>query len=129
MRAASALVVAVGLGLALAASVYIGWLVAQFASAAVSIIFGPILIVIMLTVLFAVKFVRLPSAPLVGDGFEILGVIYVLPGAFGALLGRVPRLRVPETAAVRNGRWVTGAALAIGAAWYLFYAVMAASGR
>ena len=153
MRAASALVVAVGLGLALglvlggagsgasrlgdqlailaiiAASVYIGWLVAQLASAAVSIVFGPILVVIMLTVLFAVKFVRLPSAPLVGDGFEILGVIYVLPGALAALLGRLPWLRVTETAAVRNGRWVTGAALAIGVAWYAFYAVMAAQGR
>lgn len=153
MRAATAPAVAVGLGLALgllpkgagsgssgfgdqlailviiAAGVYIGWLAAQLAPATLSVVVATILVVIMLTVLFAVKFVRLPSAPLVGDGFEILGAIYVASGALGALLGRVPWLRVPETDAVRNGRWVTGAALAIAAAWYLFYAVMAASGR
>jgi len=153
MRAASVLVVAVGLGLALgllltgassgssrlgdqlailviiAASMYIGWLVAQLASVPVSIVLGPLLVVIMLTVLFAVKFVRLPSAPLVGNGVETLGVIYVLPGALAALLGRVPWLRVTETAAVLNGRWVTGAALAIAVAWYAFYAVMVAQGR
>ena len=149
MRAATALGVAVGLGLALgllltgagyassgfgdklaillivATCVYIGWLVAQLASAAVSILVAPLLVVIMLTLLFAVKFVRLPSAPLVGDGFEILGAIYLLPGALGALLGRVRWLRMSERAAMRNGRWVTGAALAIGAAWYALYAVMA----
>jgi hypothetical protein len=151
MRAASALAVAVGLGLALgllltagygssgfgellailvivAACVYIGWFVSQPASAALSVFVAPILVVIMLTLLLAVKFVRLPSAPLVGDGFEIVGVIYALPGALGALLGRVPRLRMSGRAAMRNGRWVTGAALAIAGAWYLFYAVMA-SGR
>jgi hypothetical protein len=60
----------------------------------------------------------------VGDGFEIVGLIYALPGALGALLGRVPWLRMPGRAAMQNGRWVTGAALAIGAAWYAFYAVM-----
>ena len=147
MRAATALGVAVGLGLALgllltagngssrfgellaillivAASIYIGWLVSQLASAALSVLVAPVLVVIMLTLLFAVKFVRLPSAPLVGDGFEILGAIYVLPGALGALLGRVSRLRMSEGAAIRNGRWVTGAALAIGVAWYAFYAAM-----
>jgi hypothetical protein len=153
VRLATAPAVAVGLGLALgllltsagsgssgfgdqlailviiAAGVYIGWLVAQLASAALSVVVAPILVVIMLTVLFGVKFVRLPSAPLTGDGLELLGVMYVLPGALAALLGRLPWLRVPETTAVRNGRWVTGAALAIGAAWYLFYAVMAASAR
>jgi hypothetical protein len=31
---------------------------------------------------------------------------------------------MPGRAAMQNGRWVTGAALAIGAAWYAFYAVM-----
>jgi hypothetical protein len=152
LRAATALGVAVGLGLALGllptgggygssvfggqlailvivvACVYIGWLVSQLAPAALSFFVAPILAVIMLTLLFAVKFVRLPSAPLVGDGFEILGAIYVVPAALGALLGRVPWLRMSERDAMRNGRWVTRAALAIGAAWYAFYAVMTSYG-
>lgn len=147
MRAATALGVAVGLGLALglllgagygpsgfgeplailvivAASVYIGWLVSQLASAGLSILAAPILVVIMLTFLFALKFLRLPSAPLVGDGFEMLCAIYVLPGALGALIGQVRWLRMSEGAAMRNGRWVTGAALAIGVVCYALYAVM-----
>jgi hypothetical protein len=93
------------------------------------VVIAPVLVVIMLTLLFAVKFVRLPSAPLVGDGFEILGAIYLVPGALGALLGRVPRLRMSEGAARRNGVWVSGGALGLGAAWYALYAVMASSAR
>lgn len=117
MRAAGALVVAAGLGVALsviltiaglrgsgvpgllgaavliAACVYIGWLVAQLTSAPVSLV----------------------AAPIVGDAFEIFVIIFAATGAFGALLGQVPWLRIRAAIAARTGLWLTGAALVLSA--------------
>jgi hypothetical protein len=139
MRAASVLVVAVGLGVALsviltsiglrasgvpgvlgfavliAACVHIGWLVAQLASTPVSLLGAPIVVVGMIGVLLGVKLLLLPLAPLVGDGFEIFVMIYAAVGAFGALLGQVPWLRIRAAVAARTGLWLTAAALVLSA--------------
>lgn len=148
MRAASALVVAVGLGGALgvvvtsagvrtsgvpglygfavlvAACVYVGWFVAQFVSAPVSVVASPSAVLVMIAVLLGVKVLRLPSAPLVGDGFEIFVVMYAGAGAVGALLGRARSLRLPELAAARTGLWLTAAALVISATTFALDAVI-----
>lgn len=150
MRAASAVVVAVGLGVALgviltssglrasvvpgvvgfaaliAACVYIGWLVAQFTSAAVGFAAAPVVVVGMIGVLLGVKLIRLPFAPLVGDGFEIFVLIYAGAGAFGAVLGQVPLLQTPAGAAARMGLLLTGAALVISATTLALDAVIGA---
>jgi hypothetical protein len=139
MRAASALVVAAGLGVALgviltssglrattvpgllgfavfiAACVYLGWLVAQLASAPVGLVAATVVVIGMIAVLFGVKLTRLPSAPLVGDAFEIFLVGYAGAGAIGALLGQVPPLRMPAAAAARTGLLLTAVALVVSA--------------
>lgn len=148
MRAATALVVAMGLGVALsviltsgglrapgvpgllgvavliAACVYLGWLVAQLASAPVSLAAAPIVVVGMIGVLLGVKLIRLPFAPLVGDDFEIFVMVYAGAGAIGALLGRVPPLRMPAAAAARTGLLFTAAALVLGATTLVMDAVV-----
>jgi hypothetical protein len=150
MRAASAVVVAAGLGVALsviltiaglrasgipgllgvavlvAASVYIGWLVAQLTSAPVSLAAAPIIVMGMVGVLLGVKLLLLPLAPLVGDAFEIFVTIYAATGAFGALLGQVPWLRIRAGVAARTGLWLAGAALVLSAATLVFDAVIGA---
>lgn len=150
MRAASVLVVAVGLGVALsviltsiglrasgvpallgvalliAACVYIGWLSAQLTSASVSLVAAPIVVIGMIGVLLGVKLLLLPLAPLVGDAFEIFVIIYAASGAFGALLGQVPLLRIRAAVAARTGLWLTGAALVVSATTLVFDAVMGA---
>lgn len=142
MRAASALVVAVGLGVALgalftgpwlgasglgglfgilvlvAAGLFVGWLMAQLYSGPLSLVAAPTLILILVGVLFGVKLVRLPSAPLVGDGFEILVAIYAAVGTLGAVIGWMPWLRAPAPGAARTGLWLTATALAMSAATY-----------
>ena len=149
MRAASVLVVAVGLGVALsviltsmgrasqvpallgfavliAACVYIGWLVAQLTSAPASLVAAPIIVVGMIGVLLGVKLLLLPLAPLVGDAFELFVIIYAGIGAFGALLGQVPWLRIRAAVAARTGLWLAGAALVLSATTLLFGAVIGA---
>lgn len=155
MRAASLLVVAVGLGVALsviltsmgrasqvpallgvsvllgffvliAACVYIGWLVAQLASAPVSLVAAPIIVMGMIGVLLGAKLLLLPLAPLVGDAFEIFVLIYAGVGAFGALLGQVPWLRIRPAVAARTGLWLTGVALVLSATTLVFGAAIGA---
>ena len=150
MRAASVLVVAVGLGVALsviltsmglrasqvpallglavliAACIYIGWLVAQLTSAPVSLVSAPIVVMGMIGVLLGVKLLLLPLAPLVGDGFEIFVIMYAGTGAFGALLGQVPWLRIRAAVAARTGLWLTGVALVLSATTLVFDAVIGA---
>ena len=115
MRAASGLAVAVGLGLALGlvltssagigggqywiivviwACLFVGWLAAQLTPVG-SLVTGPALVLVMTAVLFAVKLVRLPDAPLTGDGVELLVAIYAAFGALGALIGRRGSARRP----------------------------------
>jgi hypothetical protein len=152
MRAASALVVAVGLGVALsviltsmglrasqapallgvavliAACVYIGWLVAQLTSTPMSLVAAPIVVTGMIGVLLGVKLLLLPLAPLVGDGIplEIFLTIYAATGASGALLGQVPWLRIRAPVAARTGLWLTGAALVLSATTLVFDAATGA---
>jgi hypothetical protein len=150
MRAASALVVAVGLGVALsviltisglrasvvpgvlsfaaliAACVYLGWLVAQLSSAPVGLAAAPVAVVGMIAVLLGVKLIRMPLAPLVGDGFEIFVLIYAGAGAFGALLGQAPLLRSRAAAAAPVGLLLTGAALVLSATTIALDAVIGA---
>jgi hypothetical protein len=140
MRAAGVIVVAAGLGVALSliltsaglrvsgavgglygiavlitACVYVGWLVSQLSAAPASLVAAPLLALFMIAALFGAKFLRLPSAPLVGDGFQIFVAIYAAAGALGAFLGLVPSLRAPVRAAERMGFWLTTVALAVGA--------------
>ena len=108
-----------------AASVYLGWFVAQLSSATVGVLAAPILVLIMLAVLFGVKFVRVPWAPLVGDGFGILLAIYAASGTSGALLGRISRLRArTPSAAAQTGLWLATAVVMGSAATYALAAVI-----
>lgn len=139
MRAAGAIVVAAGLGVALCliltsaglrvsgavggpysiallitACVYVGWLASQLSSAPGSLLGGPLLVLCMLAALLGIKILRWPSAPLVGDAFEIFVAIYAAVGLFGAFLGLAPWLRVPASAAERTGLGLTAVALVVG---------------
>jgi hypothetical protein len=112
MRAAGVFTMVLGLGVALglvltspwatgggqywavvlvAACLYVGWLLAQLSPAPVSLIAAPVLAVLMIAVILGVKAVRWPSAPLVGDGFEIVVALYGAAGLVGALIGSVAR--------------------------------------
>lgn len=140
MRAAGAIVVAAGLGVALCliltsaglrvsgavggpysiallvtACVYVGWLVSQLSTAPASLVGAPLLVLCMIAALMGVKILRWPSAPLVGDAFEIFVAIYAAVGLFGAFVGLVPSLRAPVRVAERTGIWLTAVALAVGA--------------
>jgi hypothetical protein len=97
----------------IAASVYLGWQVAQFSNSLVSLVAAPVLVVLMIAVLFAVKFVRVPWAPLVGDAFEIVVAIYAAAGLLGAAIGRAPSLRArTAAAAARTGLVLAATAVA-----------------
>jgi hypothetical protein len=144
MRAASAIAMAAGNGVALGliftstglrvsgtvgglyaiavlvmACVYVGWLASQLSAAPASLVSGPLLVLCMLAALLALKALRLPSAPLVGDAIEVFVAPYAAAGAFGAFLGLAPWLRVPASAAERTGLSLTIVALAVGAVTYV----------
>jgi len=145
MRAAGVITVVLGLGVALglvltcpagifgglywffviaAAGACVGWLLAQLYSAPFSLVAAPVLVVFMIAVMLGVKVVRMPLAPLVGDGFEIGLAISAAAGALGALLGLAPWLRASTPAvAARIGLWPAAAAVAVSAAPYAFAAV------
>ena len=115
-----------GLAVLIAACIYIGWLVAQLTSAPVSLVAAPVIVVGMIGVLLGVKLLLLPLAPLVGDAFEIFVIIYAGIGAFGALLGQVPWLRIRPAIAARTGLWLTGVALVLSATTLVLDTVMGA---
>jgi hypothetical protein len=80
----------------IAASVIVGWFAAQLmtppllpwaVAAGVSLVVG---------VIVAVKWLRYPTAPLVGDGFPILAASYVIAGLVAATLGRLRMFRAPS---------------------------------
>lgn len=109
----------------IAASVYLGWQVAQFSNALVSLVAAPVLVVLMIAVLLGVKFVRVPWAPLVGDGFEIVVAIYAAAGMLGALVGRAPSLRARTAAtAARTGLVLAATAVAVIVATYALASVV-----
>jgi hypothetical protein len=94
-------------------SVYLGWQVAQLSDSFISVVVAPALVVVMIAVLLGVKFVRLPWAPLAGDGFGILVAIYAAAGALGAFVGQAPSLRArTPAAAARTGLCLVAAAFA-----------------
>ena len=98
----------------IAASVYLGWQVAQFTNAPISLVATPVLVVLMIAVLLAVKFVRVPWAPLVGDAFEIVVAMYAAAGLLGAAVGRAPSLRArTAAAAARTGLVLAATAVAV----------------
>lgn len=101
------------------ASAFLGWQAAQVSPVPASLGLAPAMVVVMVAALLAVKFNRLPSAPLVGDGFQILVGIYAAVGLLGALIGRIPSLRArTATGAVRAGLWLSAAALVVSLAAY-----------
>jgi hypothetical protein len=102
-----------------AASVYMGWQVAQLSAAPLSLVAAPVLGALMVALLLGVKFVRMPSAPLVGDGFEVLVLIYAAAALLGALLGHVSWLRAHTPAeAARTGLWLAAATVTVTGATY-----------
>jgi hypothetical protein len=107
-----------------ASSVYLGWHVAQLMPAPTSLIAGPALVVVMIGVLLGIKYTRLPDAPLVGDGFPIVVLIYAAGGALGALAGQTPRLRARSAAgAARTGMWLAAITVAVSVAMYTLASV------
>jgi hypothetical protein len=108
----------------IAASVYLGWQVAQLSSKIVSLVAAPVLVVFMIAVLLGMKFVRVPGAPLVGDGFEIVVAVYAAAGALGAFVGRLPWLRAQTPAdAARTGLWLAAAMVTVSVATYAWASV------
>ncbi|HKY50100.1 MAG TPA: hypothetical protein VJP45_02475 [Candidatus Limnocylindria bacterium] len=106
------------------ASVYLGWQVAQLSRSPISLIAAPALVIVMVAALLSVKFARIPWAPLVGDGFEILVAIYAAAGAVGWVVGRVssPRTTTPAASA-RIGLLLATVAVALSLATYAFASV------
>jgi len=84
-----------------AASIFLGWLAAQLGFGAAALLVSPVAVVLMIAVVLGVKYVRLPAAPIVADGFRILVAIYASCGVLGALLGGAPwmRAKTPASAA------------------------------
>jgi hypothetical protein len=108
-----------------AASVYLGWQVAQLTSAPISLIAATVLVVVMIGVILGVKYARVPWAPLMGDGFAILVAVYAAAGVLGALAGRTPWLRVRTVAgAARTGLWLAPVIVAVSLATYALSSVM-----
>jgi hypothetical protein len=109
----------------IAASVYLGWQVAQLMFAPISLIAAPVLVVVMIGVILGVKYARLPWAPLVSDGFPILVAIYAAAGVLGALAGGTPWLSARTAAgAARTGLWLAAVILAVSLATYALSSVM-----
>jgi hypothetical protein len=77
----------------IASCVCVGWSLAQLSRTPLSLVAAPVLAVLMVAVILGVKLIRWPSAPLVGDGFEIVVAIYAGAGALGALLGLMRPVR------------------------------------
>lgn len=83
-----------GIVVVLVACLFLGSRMASVASVFLGLIAAPILVLLMLGSLFAVKLLRLPEAPLTGDGFEIFLVIYAAAGMLGSIFGRIATARV-----------------------------------
>jgi hypothetical protein len=71
----------------------IGWTCAQLAGPLLGLILAPLAGVAAVGVAIASKMLRYPSAPLVGDGFEILIWAYTVIALVGAVVGLHPALR------------------------------------
>jgi hypothetical protein len=109
----------------IAASVYLGWHVAQLISAPISLIAAPVLVVVMIGVILGVKYARVPWAPLMGDGFPIVVAIDAAAGVLGALAGRTPWLRARTAAgAARTGLWLAAVIVAVSLTTYALASVM-----
>jgi hypothetical protein len=113
----------------IAASIYLGWQVAQFGNALVSFVAAPLVVVLMIAVLLGVKFVRVPWAPLVGDAFEAVVAMYAAAGLLGAAVGQAPSLRArTAAAAARTGLVLAATAVAVIVTTYALASVMGSSG-
>jgi hypothetical protein len=78
----------------------------------------------MLGVVLGVKYLRLPAAPLVADGFPVLVTIYAACGLLGAVLGRDRSMRAGTSGeAVRTAARLSAAILAASLALYALAAV------
>jgi hypothetical protein len=101
------------------ASVFLGWLVTYLIPAALGVPSAPLFVLVMVAALLAVKFVRIPWAPLVADGFGILVAIYAAAGLFGGLVARTSGLRATtRAAAARVGLWLATLAVSLTVATY-----------
>ena len=108
-----------------AASMTLGWLAARLGSRGAALLLSPLAVAVMIAVVLGVKYMRLPAAPLVGDGFQILFAIYAGCGVLGALLGRFRGMRAKTpAAAARTGLLLS---LAIVVASVVPYALAALS--
>jgi hypothetical protein len=71
----------------------VGWFAAQVIDGPVRIVVAIAAAAVALGVALVSKQLRYPESPLVGDGFEVLIVIYAAVALFGAALGSLPALR------------------------------------
>lgn len=115
MRAAGLVAPAIGLGLALgvlstmgldlgpygivmmfAACLFLGLCTRELPSLPLSLVVAPVLVLLMTATLFAVKLIRMPQAPLTGDGVEMVLLICGGTGVLGAIVAKLvlPRVRV-----------------------------------
>jgi len=107
-----------------AASVTLGWFGAQLGFGRVALLMAPLAVVLMLGVVLGVKYLRLPAAPLVGDGFRVLVAIYAACGLLGAALGRVRSMGAGSPGeAMRTAARLSAAILAVSVALYALAAV------
>jgi hypothetical protein len=107
-----------------AASVTLGWFAAQLGFGGAAVLVSAIGVVLMLAVVLGVKYLRLPEAPLVGDGFPVLMAIYAACGTLGALLGQAKSMRAAtRAAAARTALCLSAAVLTASIALYALASV------
>jgi hypothetical protein len=94
-----------------AASVTLGWFAPQLRFSRAAPLVAPVAVVLMLSAVVGVKYLRLPAAPLVGDGFPVAAAIYVACGVVGAFLGLARSMRAATPAAAVRGAIQLSAAI------------------
>lgn len=79
------------------ASVALGWLASRLLPAPIALLAAPLLPILAVSIVLAIKVARWPSFPAVGDGFEIVVAGYAASGLVGAMAERSLRARrLPE---------------------------------
>jgi hypothetical protein len=98
----------------------IGWATAQLIEPPVSFVVAPAAALVAVGVALLAKQLRFPGAPLTGDGFEILILVWVVIALAAAAFGRFQPLRVRSSGlAAALGAGLLVVAGAVGAVPYV----------
>jgi hypothetical protein len=98
----------------------IGWATAQLTDPPLRFVVAPVAAVVAVGVAVLAKQLRFPGAPLTGDGFQILIVVWAIIALAGAVFGRYPALRVRSSRlATATGAVLLLVAGAVGAVPYV----------